>query len=311
MTKIPQYVELRSWDRAIELSLQTYDTNMMMAVLDKIQKMENIDSFCKIISKHREAQSLVIEYLKTYHKELLEKYLQDNDLHEQLMYMYIENYFLSNNVKERSEFLDSAKICLKQLEKTMDKDDFKFHQTYIQDLENTMKFKRDCLAEGFLKSTDITNLDRSVFSFFYELISNERLSFMEGKNKQYFDVGGKKINIIRMKSYADGGHIEAIRLLNVNLKPNVVSYIAFAEICLRKRLYDQSVGFLSKVEDEDYFDYKLSMLKYMERYSEALEVIISNKDLDRKADHVEEILNKNEGLKYKVEELCSKYKVQL
>ena len=37
------------------------------------------------------------------------------------------------------------------------------------------------------------------------------------------------------------------------------------------------------ITDEDYFDYKVEMLKYIEKYSDALEVLISDKDCENKA----------------------------
>ena len=49
----------------------------------------------------------------------------------------------------------------------------------------------------------------------------------------------------------------------------------------------------------------------MEKYKEALEVIISSKDNENKAIMVDEIIKKKPKLQKDVEELCAKYKVSL
>ncbi len=55
------------------------------------------------------------------------------------------------------------------------------------------------------------------------------------------------------------------------------------------------------------------MLQYMEKYEDALEVIISdkNKDPERMKQLVEEIQTKRPDLKKRVEDLCLQYKVNL
>lgn len=68
-----------------------------------------------------------------------------------------------------------------------------------------------------------------------------------------------------------------------------------------------------QIFDNDYFDYKVDMLQYMEKYEDALEVIISdkNKDPEKMKQLVDEIQTKRPDLKKKVEDLCLQYKVNL
>lgn len=75
------------------------------------------------------------------------------------------------------------------------------------------------------------------------------------------------------------------------------------------KLTDLAIENIKRINHEELFDYKLSMLKYMEKYEDALEVIISNRNIDKKREYVEDILGKDPELKYKVDELCVKYKV--
>jgi hypothetical protein len=56
ITKIPQYLELKKWDKALELAFETYDSNVVYTVIDRILKSENVDEFKKIVSKYDRAE---------------------------------------------------------------------------------------------------------------------------------------------------------------------------------------------------------------------------------------------------------------
>jgi hypothetical protein len=56
LTKIPQYIELKRWDKALELSFETYDSNVIYTVVDKIMSEESVDTFKSIVSKYKKAE---------------------------------------------------------------------------------------------------------------------------------------------------------------------------------------------------------------------------------------------------------------
>ena len=95
------------------------------------------------------------------------------------------------------------------------------------------------------------------------------------------------------------------------MKNTNLSYVNIADICMDYKLNDLAVENIKKINVEELFDYKLGMLKYLDKYAEALEAVISNKSFDKKREYVEDILNKAPEFKYKVDELCVKYKVTL
>ena len=66
LTKIPQYIQLKEWDKAISLAFETYDRNVLLTVIDKIFKDRDIDvpKFLNIVSQFENTNSAVIEYLK-------------------------------------------------------------------------------------------------------------------------------------------------------------------------------------------------------------------------------------------------------
>ena len=86
-----------------------------------------------------------------------------------------------------------------------------------------------------------------------------------------------------------------------------------AEIYFEFKEYDRAVEYIKQIVDADYFDYKIDMLQYMEKYEDALEAIISdkNKDAEKMKQLVDEIIIKRPDLKKRVEDLCLQYKVNL
>lgn len=116
---------------------------------------------------------------------------------------------------------------------------------------------------------------------------------------------------MRLKTYAELNQPEAIKILASNMKNTNLSYVNLAEICMDFKLTDLAVDNIKKITSEELFDYKLAMLKHMDKNADALEVIISNKGFDKKREYVEDIVNKAPDLKYKVDEFCTKYKVNL
>ena len=76
---------------------------------------------------------------------------------------------------------------------------------------------------------------------------------------------------------------------------------------------EKAVEYIKQIVDADYFDYKIDMLQYMEKYDDALEAIISdkNKDAEKMKQLVDEIIIKRPDLKKRVEDLCLQYKVNL
>jgi hypothetical protein len=83
--------------------------------------------------------------------------------------------------------LKEAKGCLKPLENNKDFD-FKFYKTYIEDLENSLWFKKELLNDNLIKQTDVTTFDNSTFDVYKGLIKNEKIGYVETRNKTMFQV---------------------------------------------------------------------------------------------------------------------------
>ncbi len=187
LTKIPQYVELRKWEKALELAFETYDSNILYTVIDKIMLNEPIETFKQIVSKYKRAEPIVMEYLKNHHEGLVKEFLEMKKNPETLFMYHIENFFRSSTIDERRRNIKEAKSYLKQMELNKDPD-FKFYKTYIEDIEKSMFFKRDLLNEDIIRQTDITNFDNSTMDVYKIMIKSEKMGLVESKNKTLFEV---------------------------------------------------------------------------------------------------------------------------
>jgi hypothetical protein len=49
-----------------------------------------------------------------------------------------------------------------------------------------------------------------------------------------------------------------------NIRNNGLHPLHFAELYMECKMFDKAVDFIKRITDEDYFDYKLAMLKYIE-----------------------------------------------
>ena len=75
--------------------------------------------------------------------------------------------------------------------------------------------------------------------------------------------------------------------------------------------YDLATKYAKLITHQEYFDYKIELLKQMEKYEDCLEVAISSKNLDKIPDIINDVLKKKPDLQNKVKELCTKYRVNL
>ena len=310
LTKIPQYIELRKWDKALELAFETYDSNVLLTVLDKIIKVESVKDFCTIVGKYKRADSAVIEYLKKNLPSELETYLLEKRNYVELFYLAVENFFKCKTLEDRKNYTLKAKDYIKKIENDKDRDpsfDYKFYEGYINDLEKSVMFKTELLQEDIIKQTDISPFDNSIYDVYKIAIKEKKAGLVDTKNYKIFKMSDRKLAILRIKTYAEMNQIEPIIQLLSDMKKSNLTYLNFAELFIEIKDKNRAADVIKKITDPDYFDYKVEMLKYIEKYSDALEVIISDKNCENKAMLVNDILNKSPDLRKKVDELIAQY----
>ena len=57
---------------------------------------------------------------------------------------------------------------------------------------------------------------------------------------------------------------DAIRMLANGIKNTPLNFLNFAEACIDNDLRDIAVEYIKKIQEEDYFEYKIVMLKHIE-----------------------------------------------
>lgn len=264
LTKIPQYVELRKWDDALELAFETYDSNVIYTIIDKIMTTESIETFKAIVVKHKKADAVVLDYLNKNHQGLVKDYLELKRNYEDLFFHMIEQFFAASSLDQRRRCIKEAKNYLKTIETVKDYSfDVKFYRNYLTDMEQSLFFKRDMLNENIIRQTDISSFDNSIHDVYKMMIKEEKFNMVEQKNK-YFEMSPRKMAILRIRTYSEMNRFDAISLMGQNIRSSNLHHLNFAELYLDSRIYPKAVEHLKKITEEDYFDFKLVMLKYME-----------------------------------------------
>ena len=312
LIKIPQYIKLKKWDKALELALETFDNNILNAVLDKILKNESVSIFISIVSKYSKAKSAVIEFLTKKAPDQLEYYLKELKNNETMIFYYLEHFFNSDSPDDKKKFVRLAKEYEKTLDSTFD---HKFYRNYLECLEKSISFKNDCVSQNTDNNQDNSNFDESIYDCYKLGIINGKENMIESQNNKNFDLSNKKLSLLKFRTYAEKGKFDEMENLisKLTLKKLGLTPLNIAEIYFEHNKYDKAVEYIKQINDNDYFDYKIDMLQYMEKYEDALEIIISdkNKDAEKMKQLVEEIVTKRPDLKKRVEDLCLQYKVNL
>ena len=139
-----------------------------------------------------------------------------------------------------------------------------------------------------------------------------KANFIEPQNK-HFDYSHKKLNLLRLRSYLELKRPDAVDTLleKTSLKKMGLTPMHLGEIYYDYKYYDKATEYLMQVKEPEYFSYIVDILKSMQKYKEALEVIITSKNNSAKQIMVNDILKKQPTLQRYVDEFCAKYKVNL
>ena len=120
---------------------------------------------------------------------------------------------------------------------------------------------------------------------------------------------------MRAVSYGEMGKLGALDVLiqkNINnLKKISMTYLNAVEIFYKFKGYNEAATYIKNLTDPFYFEYKIDMLRFMDKPEIALEVIISDKNVENLTDFVKEIIAKKPKLLRKAKELADKNKVIL
>lgn len=324
LIKIPQYMQMKKWEKALELTIETYDPNMLFTVIDVIYRLENITSFCAIISPYKKIYPIVFDYLKKYHESDYVFFLEKHEYYEEVFYYYIEEYFRSSSIMDRNTNLQLARDYKKKIVTLKDSPiDPKFYNTFLDDLESSQKMKKELLKKDIIKQTTISTYDNSTFEVYSSIIENSSDGEIDSKYRK-FDIYPKSIAVLKLRVLAKSKAYKVIQtVVKDEVKKENLSNINLGEFYIEIGDTNKALDSLKMAMKPDLFDYKLEllilieyvilyfMINYYRKYQEALECVIGDRDYDTKARKVNEILLKAPMLRDSVNVLCKKYKVTL
>ena len=290
LVKIPQYLDMRKWDRSIELAIESNDIQAIMVVLDNIYKveyelMENKKGqnkiFLETVVKYSDIKKPVINYLKKNGKmnDLFE-YLKKMNDSDELFYLSLEKFFQSGNIKEREEILKQLKTYKPEI---IEK---KYYDNFVSDLDYSLKFKKKCVKDGIIEKSDTSNFDNSIYDCFVKVIPKD-LQLVENESKN-FKFAKRKITILRFKELFKKGEIEEIeKIINDGFKKLDISYTKIAMMFLENGKKEKALEYVLKENNENLFEEKANLLIKLEKYEEAAEVALRIKEQEK----FEEIFN--------------------
>ena len=313
LAKIPQYLNHKKWDKALELCYETFDSDILATALNKISDYNEIDNeFIDKVKNIKNIKFSVIDYLKKNKPEYIRNYLEEQGDYEELMFVELENYFNSNKLDEKKKHIKLAKEYQKKIDKNNINN--KFYLTYLKELNISINFKKDCMdiKNNIIKKNYIEPFDNSIYDCYKLGVKENKLNWIEGQNKNY-ELNPKKMAIMRIRTMAENGKIDMIENMvkESSLKKLNLTPLNLAELYFDYKKYDLAVKYIRQMNNNDFFDYKVEMLLYMEKYEDTLDVVISSKKMEIMPDIINDILNKKPNLQNLVKELCNKYKVNL
>ena len=224
----------------------------------------------------------------------------------------LEYFFTSNRIEDKRKYIKLAKEYLKKLDKTNINN--KFYLLYLTELDKSILFKKKCMDSdvNIIKKNYIDSFDNSIYDCYKLGVKENQFKWIEGENKNY-ELNPKKMAVMRIRTMAENGKIDMVEQMvkDSSLKKLNLTPLNLAELYFDYKKYDLAVEYIRQMNNSDYFEYKVDMLLYMEKYEEALDIILSSKNMDRIPDLVNEILNKKPNLEKTVKDLCTKYKVNL
>ena len=315
LAKIPIYLKMNKLEKVLELSYETYDSNVIEIALNQLIDYTGVDNY--FIEKVKDNQKLryaVIDLLKKYDKSdtYIDKYLEEIKDYEELMLLQLEKFFTYKEIDKKKKCLKLAKEYQKNLDKN--NVDNKFYLMYLTELSNSIKFKKDCmdLDRKIISKSYIKPFDNSIYDCYKFGAKENKLDWIEKQNK-HFELSSKKMTLMRFSSLAENGKIVLIEdiIKNSSLKKLSITPINMADFYFEFKNYDLATKYVKLITHQEYFDYKIEMLKYMEKYEDLLEVAISSKNLDKIPDIINDVLKRKPELQNKVDELCKNYKINL
>ena len=265
LVKIPQYLQLQEWEKAIKYSIDSCDLNVIKVVIDKIYKVEGPERFNEIFLKQDKARKAVIEYFKNIgEKKILKEYLKSQKDYEELFFLTLNEFFDSKKKDEREKLLKEADTFLEQ--KAFPKEDRNFYKEYISDLKKSLDFKKECIEKGIISKNDINCFDISIYDCYEKCNKSEDYDMIEKQYSKNFKISKRIITImkfrklIKEKKYQEIDEI--VKKVGKNLEKDLgVNRLKIAKLLYEFKLLDKAEEYANLEEKDEDKNNFLNILK--------------------------------------------------
>ena len=162
-----------------------------------------------------------------------------------------------------------------------------------------------------IKNPEQISYDISIYDTYKLITKGEKYDWIEHQNKK-FNFSHEGMSIMRCISYGEINKIIAVDALlkknNNNIKKIGVTYLNLSEIFFKFNNYKRAEENIKLINDSFYLIYKVDLLKYMDKYETALEIIINDKNNPNQNNLINDILSRKPELKEKADELIKNQK---
>ena len=314
LTKLPKFIDKEEWDKVLELSENINDNLILMSIFEKIFKKTNKDDFVELSAKYPKIKPYIIEFLSKNAPEKIDDYMEKLKTPEEMFYFALEQYFQSPNYNDRKKYIEIARENEKLIDNTINPNfDHKFYKNYLDSLDYNLKFKIDCLNIDKIVINDNVSFDLSIYDVYKYVVKADKLDWVESQNR-YFNLSPEGMAIMNSMALGESGKITAIDVMvnrTNNIKKINLTYLNLVEIFYRFKQYDYAAKYSKFLTEANYFEYKIDLLKSMERFEDAMEAIISNKNIENPSQLVKEIASRKPKYLRTAKALAEKYKVNL
>ena len=318
LAKIPRYIEKQKWKKIFELCQNIYDANIFNSILEKIffETKNDKKDIIKAAGKFPKIKLILTSFLNKNFPDLLDSYMNHFKDPEELFFYSLEQYFQSQKISDRKQYLELARKNQKLIDINVNPNfDHRFYKNYLDSLEANLKYKLE--FEPYITNPEDTSFDISIYDTYKICLKDKKnYNIIKSKNSD-FDFSQEGISMIKFYSLAEKGDFEVIdEILKNNynnLKKHNLSFLNMIEIYLKFNQYDRAVKVIKFLIEPFYIQYKLDMMKFMNKYEDALEIIITDKNLDiDNMNHIlKELIYIKPNLLQKATDLAAKYKIAI
>lgn len=273
IAKIPMYIEVQEWEKAIEVALETYDSNIIFTIFDKLFKSKDSSGFFKCLQNFKGISPIVKEYLNKFRHDDYIILLEKTDQYEELFFYYLKKYFHATELQLKYDLILKLKESIKYIKKKDNKEssfDIKFYASYIDNIENFNKLKNGIVKEKYIEQNkeEYKNelqapYDNALLDVFIVFINKDVNLFTESKYKA-FEVSPRIANIMKIRFCASSSLTEHLnQLMGSEFKKSNLTHLDIGEALFEANKLNQASNMIKMMQltnDLNYFDLKIHLL---------------------------------------------------